>query len=364
MPGATGRREQRTIASIARPSLALPEYVVKQDEVIEAVRRHHAEAPQLERGLELMHNTTVQHRHLVVDLEEMLVGHSFGVRNARYAREVVRLGTEAAEAALLIARTTAADVDYLVFVSCTGYMLPGPDASIAQELGCRPTMRRTPIQQLGCAAGATALADAFHFLQAYPEATVLVVAVELSSLCFQVDQHSLSDFISNGIFGDGAAAAIVRRARPEHVGFHIRGCRQHLLPDSQSVIAGTTTEIGFHFRTDPRVRRTVSRVVPQLHALIAEQGWSPDQLEFCVSHTGGPQIMDGVETGLGLAPGTLAPSRASMADIGNTSSVSIFDVLRRHHDDAPRHDAPGLIVAFGPGFTTEALAGTWNASVS
>jgi len=39
----------------------------------------------------------------------------------------------------------------------------------------------------------------------------------------------------------------------------------------------------------------------------------------------------------------------------------VFDVLRRTFERRrPRHDATGLILAFGPGFTTEMLLCSWN----
>ncbi|MFC5156078.1 type III polyketide synthase [Streptomyces amakusaensis] len=354
-------RGTSTHVAITRPAVVVPEHVVTQDEIVTALGELFADVPHVERGLSLIRSTTVETRRLVAGLEEIFSERSFGVRNASYAEEVVRLGSEAARQALDAAGVAAAEVDHLVFVSCTGYSLPGPDAYIAQEIGCRPTMRRTPIQQLGCAAGVSAMAEAFNFLQAYPDATVLAVAAELSSLSFQPDESTLSDFISNGIFGDGAAAAVLRRADAASTGFHMWGARQHLLPASQSVIAGQTTERGFHFKTDPRVRNTVPKVIPEIESFLAEFGTKPGDLGFCVSHTGGPLIMDGVEKGLSLPDGALRHSRESMARIGNTSSVSVFDVLRRHHDEgSPEHASPGLVVAFGPGFTTEMIVGAWN----
>ncbi|MFI5783238.1 type III polyketide synthase [Nocardia sp. NPDC051570] len=347
--------------TVNRPSVRLPEHTVRQEEIVSALREHFADAPDLERGLELMRHAGVATRRFVVPLERLLDAESFGVRNTRYHTEAVRLGTDAARQALADAGITAREVDYLVVVSCTGYMLPGPDAYIAQELGCRPDVRRTPIQQLGCAGGVSALAEAFHFLQAHPDAIVLTIAIELSSLSFQPGHHSLSDFISNGIFGDAAAATVARRNTQHTKGFRILDSRQLLLPSTQDVISGHTSETGLHFRTDPSVRRTVAEAIPHVHTFLRENGVSSRELTFCISHTGGPRIMDAVEHGLGLTAGTLDRSRDSMRDLGNTASVSIFDVLRRHHDsNPPRHHAPGLLVAFGPGFTTEILLGRWH----
>lgn len=345
--------------TIVCPAVTLPDHVVTQDEVVEALERHFADVPDLQRGLALMRNTTVRKRRLLVSLDEMLRPTAFGARNALYAKEVIRLGADAATAALQKAGIRAAEVDHMVFVSCTGYMLPGPDAYIAQEIGCRPTMRRTPIQQMGCAAGVGAMAEAYHYIRAYPDATVLVVAVEFPSLSFQIGRSSLSDFISAAIFSDAAAAAVVRAGRDD-TGFQIVDGVQHLLGDSTDVIFGDTTEIGFHFETNPKVRRTVPLIIPTLVELVERQGWTLADLSFCVSHTGGPVVMSGVEAGLGLPAGTLAHSRHSLAEIGNPSSASVFDVLRRHHERPPTPGSRGLLVAFGPGFTTEALAGIWR----
>ncbi|RDI64626.1 chalcone and stilbene synthase-like protein [Nocardia pseudobrasiliensis] len=142
--------------TVHRPSIQLPEHIIPQEDIIAALRDHFTDAPDLERGLELMRHAGVTTRRFVVPLERLLATEPFGVRNGRYSREAVRLGTLAARQALTDARIDAHEVDYLVVVSCTGYMLPGPDAYIAQELGCRPNIRRTPIQQLGCAGGAAA----------------------------------------------------------------------------------------------------------------------------------------------------------------------------------------------------------------
>ena len=51
----------------------------------------------------------------------------------------------------------ADEVDFLISVSCTGYMIPSLDAYLVGDLGFRPNVRRLPITELGCVAGAMAL---------------------------------------------------------------------------------------------------------------------------------------------------------------------------------------------------------------
>lgn len=346
------------MALITRPSVVFPPFKLDQDELLAALVERHPGAGD---AVTHMRATGVRTRYMTLPLDELLARRPFGLRNGRYAREAVRLGTAAADRALQIAGITAGDVDHLVFVSCTGYMLPGPDAYIAAELGCRATMRRTPIQQLGCAAGVSAVAEAYHFVTSHPGSNALVVAVELSSLSYQPDHESISDFISNALFSDGAAAAVVS-STTRGGGVELTDSMQHLLEGSTDVIYGETSEIGFHFWTNPSVRRAVPQVVPALQQFVAMNGWEPSQLDFCVSHTGGPAILDAVEKGLALPAGMLDPSRQSLAEVGNCSSVSVFDVLERHHESPPDDGARGMMVAFGPGFTTEALLGQWVAA--
>jgi 1,3,6,8-tetrahydroxynaphthalene synthase len=344
--------------AVSRPAIELPAQVVHQDEVIAAMAAHFAGVPHLERGLELMRHTEVRTRHLLVPLDELFENRGFGERNNRYAKDVVRIGAGAATQALQHAGVRARDIDHMVFVSCTGYMLPGPDAYIAQEIGCRPDMRRTPIQQLGCAAGASALAEAHNSLRANPGSLSLVVAVELASLSFQPSCSSLSDFISAGIFSD-AAGAVVLGGERRGPGLRILDTIQHLLPNSTDVIFGETSEIGFHFETNPKVRHTVQLLQPTLARFLVRQGWSAAELRFCASHTGGPLVIKAVAKALGIPEAMLAPSWESLRQIGNPSSVSVLDVLARHYASPPP-DGPGLLLAFGPGFTTEALACTWD----
>ena len=72
-------------------------------------------------------------------------------------------------------------------------------------------------------------------------------------------------------------------------------------------------------------------------------------------------MLRAVQEGLDLPADLLDLSWQSLREVGNVSSVVVLDVLRRTFEQQrPRHGAVGLILAFGPGFTSEMLLGTWQ----
>ncbi|MFI0717251.1 hypothetical protein ACH4SK_43220 [Streptomyces inhibens] len=79
------------------------------------------------------------------------------------------------------------------------------------------------------------------------------------------------------------------------------------------------------------------------------------------SRPGGPAILTAAQLGFDLTDVQLQHSRAGLAEVGNLGSASILDVLRRTHGTPPDNRGPGLMLAYGPGFTTTALTSTWTA---
>lgn len=343
---------------IGRPRLAFPEEVLKQKELYEALLKNYAGAPHLNRAIDLVANAEVSTRHSAVRLEDLFKRRSFGDRNKIYASEVVRLGTEAGSKALEGSGFRAQDIDYLVVVSCTGFMLPGPDAYIAANLGCRADMRRISLQQLGCAAGVAAISSAARYIHSSPGAKALVIAVELPSLSYRPEEFSPRYLASVGIFADGAAAAVVANELEE--GFVFEADYQHLLPNSQKTISSEITEQGIMFEIDPRIPKSAEKALEDVSFWLTSRRNFPGRLDFCVAHTGGPTVIKTILRSLDLPIGSLDHTRASLREIGNTESVSVFDVLKRHHDKPPNHGDIGIMIAFGPGFTTEAILGSWR----
>ena len=84
---------------------------------------------------------------------------------------------------------------------------------------------------------------------------------------------------------------------------------------------------------------------------------------FCAVHPGGREILDRVESRLGLRKEKLAASREVMRQYGNTLSswiVLVLDEIRRRSAEQGLHTAGeglewGLLLAFGPSITVETI---------
>jgi len=65
----------------------------------------------------------------------------------------------------------ADEIDLIITVSCTGFMIPSLDAHLINLMGFRSDVRRMPFTELGCAAGAMAMGRAADYLKAKPTPT-------------------------------------------------------------------------------------------------------------------------------------------------------------------------------------------------
>jgi alkylresorcinol/alkylpyrone synthase len=93
--------------------------------------------------------------------------------------------------------------------------------------------------------------------------------------------------------------------------------------------------------------------------LLADYGLSKADVSTWICHPGGPKVLEAIENAIGLPPKELAHSRDSMRENGNTSSVSVLDVLRRTIADSPPEGTFGVMVSMEPGFSFELALLSW-----
>ena len=267
-------------------------------------------------------------------------------RMAVYAEAAPALGIAAIAA--LRRRVPIDGVTHFVVASCTGFVAPGIDQIIARRIGLAPSVERTLIGFMGCYAAVAALRTARHIVRSEPQARVLVLCVELSTLHLQ-QTDAIEPLLAMLQFGDGAAAALVTAA--PH-GFALGQPFATTLPDSEALIRWNITDSGFAMHLSGEVPgRIAAGLADEAFAAAATGGRAPDDIDAWAVHAGGRSILDAVEHALHLMPDTLAASRGVLQDNGNMSSATLMFVLAHLLAGPPVRE--GVALAFGPGLAAE-----------
>jgi 1,3,6,8-tetrahydroxynaphthalene synthase len=345
--------------TLCKPSVRVPENVITLDDTLRFAETAHAGKPQLPLALRLIRNTGVRKRHLVRPIEETLRHPGFEKRNRIFESESKQRCPEVIAEALANASLTAQDIDAIIFVSCTGFTMPSLTAWLINNLGFRYNTRQIPIAQLGCAAGGAAINRAHDFCMAYPDGNVLIVSCELCSLCYQPEDDGVGSLLSDGLFGDAVAAAVVR-GNGGH-GVALERNASYVIPGTENWISYAVRSTGFHFQLDRRVPGTMEPLAPVLRELALDHGWDVGRLDFYIIHAGGPRILSDLSKYLGVEAGMFRHSWATLTEYGNIASAVVLDALRRlFEENTVTPGATGLIAGFGPGITAEMSVGRWS----
>jgi alkylresorcinol/alkylpyrone synthase len=331
---------------------AVPPHRLEQREVAEAARRMYADSfvryPKL---ADVFVNAGIERRYSVRPLEWFDAPHNWTERTQAYLDGAGALFVEAARGALDRAGITAQDVDVVVTVSSTGIATPSLDARVASDMGFRPSTMRVPVFGLGCAGGVTGLSLAARLARAAPGEIVLVVVVELCTLTFRNDRSTKADVISSALFGDGAAAAVLR-VETHEAPLQIGASAEHTWPKTLDIMGWSIDPVGFGVV----LSRSLPRFVRERLAAPARRFVKSALIEApqFICHPGGAKVLEAIETALELQSGTLRDEREVLRGHGNMSAPSVLFVLERALKRGLRGTA--VLSALGPGFTASFLA--------
>jgi len=347
---------------IAAVGSALPPHYYDQDTLLEAFKRHWAERHHNLERLERLHrNVLVGGRHLALPLEDYEHLENWGQANDAWIRVAQDVGERAIRDALEKSGLTTDDVDSLLTVTVTGVATPSIDARLMNRLGLPPRVKRVPIFGLGCVAGTAGIARAADYVRGFPDHVAVLLSVELCSLTLQRKDLSIPNLIASGLFGDGAAAAIVVGSERDATGPRILDTRSVFYPDSEGVMGWDISEEGFRIVLSAAVPEVVRRYLRRdVDAFLADHGLVRDDVSVWVSHPGGPKVLEAMQDALELPAGALESAWRSLREVGNLSSTSVLLVLQETMErTAPDPGCFGVMLAMGPGFCSELVLLQW-----
>jgi alkylresorcinol/alkylpyrone synthase len=347
--------------TIAATATALPPHTITRDDVKYYLGRvFDIPERKLEAMMSIVDNAQVYKRHAIFPIDYTVEPRPLSKTNEEYIEHAVKLGREAAEKCLERANLKPEDIDLIITVSCTGFMIPSLDAHLINLMGFRSNVRRMPFTELGCAAGAMALGRAAEFLKARPGGNVLIIAVELPSLTFQRKDISQANLISSILFGDGAAAVVVSGNGAR--GPKILVSETYTFPDSLGAMGFDLKDSGFHILLAKDVPEMIGAKIGELVSnFLKRHGRTREEIKGWILHPGGARLLGNVETELGLTKCDTQPSWDILGNVGNLSSATILFILQEWLEKRPLNAGEyAVAAAFGPGFSAEFLLLQWT----
>ena len=340
---------------------ALPPYYYPQQVLLDAFRRYWGTRLDRFDVLERLHAATgVDGRYLAFPMEAYPFK-TWGEANNRWIEATLELGEQAIRRAMQQAEIEPRDIGAFFFVSITGIASPSIEARLINRMGLSPRTKRIPIFGLGCVAGAAGIARAADYVKAFPSEACLLLSVELCSLTVQRDDLSVANLISTGLFGDGAAAVVIKGSDFEDPGPEIIATRSIFYPETEYVMGWDISQNGFKIV----LSRDVPEVVMQnlgrdVDEFLSDNGLINSDIGNWVIHTGGPKVLEATQAALRLTNGALDASWDCLRRTGNLSSASVLFVLEETmYKRRPEPGTWGILAAMGPGFCSELVLLKW-----
>jgi alkylresorcinol/alkylpyrone synthase len=341
--------------SVAAVAVEFPPNRHSQDEVIAALADF--AGPEFRR---FAATSGVATRQLALPLSRYRELDSFTEANDAYLDIALELGERALSSALATAGMEPSDIDIVFSTTVTGLTVPSLEARLVTPMGLRPDVKRVPLFGLGCVAGAAGMARVHDYLRAFPDQVAVLLAIELCSLTVQRGDLSVANLVASSLFGDGAAAVVATGGGQAAVGPKLLATRSRTYPETEDVLGWDIGSQGFRIVLSGEIATVVEKYLGEdVRKFLAEHGLTPEDVSRWIVHAAGPKVIDAVENVLELPADALIPTRNSLRDNGNLSSVSVLDILHGTMADPPPPGSVGVMIAMGPGFSSELVLLSW-----
>ena len=341
-------------AKLVSLATAVPPNVLSQSDVAAAANQcFGGRYEEFEPLARVFKSSGIRRRHAVRPIDWYLKPLGWPERTNAYLEGACDLFVDAARRALGAAGLGAGEGDTIVTISSTGIATPSLEARVAGRLGFRPDVERVPVFGLGCAGGVSGFSIASRLACSRPGSVVLLVAVEVCTLAFRLDELTKANVVATALFGDGAAACVLRAYDGGVAAVEMSG--QHTWPDTLDIMGWNVDPQGFGVIFDRAIPPFAEEhVAPAITGILGRAGLGLADVDRFACHPGGSKVIVALERALSLEQGVLDHERNVLADYGNMSAPTALFVLKRLIGAGlpPRT----LLTAMGPGFTSSCVS--------
>lgn len=302
-------------------------------------------------------SSQVNGRHLSIPLSDYKKLGDIGERSKIWLDIATKLQIENITKLLDQAGLVPADISMIASTTVTGLAIPTLEARLMNKLPFKSNLKRLPIFGLGCLGGVAGINRVNDYLKGHPTEAALLLATELCTLTFQFHDKSVANLVGTSLFADGAAAVLmVGEKHPlyEKSQFKVLAGESFFYPDTERVMGWDIISSGFQIVLSGDVPKIVEeKVKPNLTHFLSQSKLTSSDVNFMVSHPGGPKVLDKLSEISGKSPEEFKHSWTSLREKGNMSSVSVLHVMEKTIADNRKSNDIGLMVAMGPAFCSE-----------
>ena len=340
-------------AYIASFACVVPPFSLDQATSAELVKKHFS--PELNARSQGLIRATFSHpgirkRHFAVDDPARIMDETPDQKIARFTEKSIELASQAVTRALDQAGVSARDVTALVVNTCTGYICPGISTYLMERLGLSRDIGVYDLVGSGCGGAIPNLQLAESLIKTNG-GVVVSVSVEICSSVFQMG-NDLSLILSNALFGDGAAAAVLT-TRP--AGFELVATAGRYVPEQRDSIRFVHRQGQLHNQLSTKLPDMVKKAAAEVVAgLLASQGLQTADIRHWAFHTGGEKIINAVRDAIGVPEDQLRATRTVLANYGNMSSPTVWFVLEELLRSGVAGGELCVMVAYGAGLSAHA----------
>jgi 3,5-dihydroxyphenylacetyl-CoA synthase len=315
----------------------------------------------------LLRSPHIQRRHLYLPEKDPRTGRaraeSAADLHAKFRDGALEIGSRAIQDALEAASVSPADVDYLLCVTSTGFLVPGLSSLFSRELGFNRSLHRADVVGMGCNAGLNGMNPLVQWVRSHPGRVALLVCCEINSAIYVVDETPRTGIV-NSLFGDGAAAAVLTgysgpgtTPAPSPRTPCVVDFESFCIPDQWAAMRfDWDADAGkWSFFLDRDIPFVIGfNVREPVETLLKRNGLDVCAVKHWVLHTGGGVVIDSIKLSLGLEEHDVRHTRSVLRDYGNISSGSFLVSLQRLLAEGSASPGDlGVMVTMGPGAQIE-----------